>query len=115
MPASAFVEMAQDPKVLGNPLLKTQHLIAAASRWHKTSEDEITGYHQMRVTHQEYADKEMTVIKARANAHGKGTMWYRRVDGAWKFAGIEPDIRWTVNDHDEIFEEGRETFGEKKM
>ncbi|KAI1493825.1 hypothetical protein F5X96DRAFT_666412 [Biscogniauxia mediterranea] len=29
-----------------------------------------------------------------------------------KFAGIEPDIRWSEFDHDMIFEEGEETFKE---
>ena len=39
-------------------------------------------------------------------------MWYRKVDGVWKFAGIEPDIRWSKYDHDKIFQEGEEKFRE---
>jgi scytalone dehydratase len=30
------------------------------------------------------------------------------VEGVWKFAGVEPDIRWSEYDHDKIFEHGRE-------
>ncbi|KAL9610588.1 MAG: hypothetical protein Q9167_004714 [Letrouitia subvulpina] len=113
MPADDFVGMALDPKVLGNPRLKTQHF-AGATKWVKTSETEITGYHQMRVAHQKYGDEKMTEVVAKAHAHGKGTMWYRKVDGVWKFAGIEPDIRWSEGDHDKIFHEGEEKFGEQR-
>ena len=47
----------------------------------------------MRVAHQKYADDEPTEVAVKGHAHGKGTIWYRRVDNIWKFAGIEPDIR----------------------
>lgn len=113
MPAAAFVTMALDPSVLGNPLLKTQHLVGGASKYEKTSECEITGYHQMRVAHQRYKDEGMKEVVAKANAHGMGTMWYKRVEGVWKFAGIEPGIRWSEFDHNEIFEEGEGKFGEE--
>lgn len=113
MPANDFVDMALDPKFIGNPRLKTQHLVGA-SKWLKTSEVEITGHHQMRVAHQKYADDRMSEVMVKGHAHGKGTVWYRKVDGLWKFAGIEPDIRWSEFDHDKIFEEGEEKFGEKE-
>lgn len=111
MPADDFVGMALDPKVLGNPRLKTQHLVGM-STWTKTSETGITGYHQMRVAHQKYADEKLTEVAIKGHAHGKGTIWYRKVDGVWKFAGIEPDIRWSEYDHDKIFHEGEEKFRE---
>ena len=113
MPAEQFIGMASSPKVLGDPRLKTMHLVGA-TKWVKTSETEITGYHQMRVAHQKYTDDTMTEVAAKGHAHGKGTMTYRRVDGIWKFAGIEPDIRWTEYNHDAIFEkEGEETRKEE--
>ena len=102
MPADAFVAMASDAKFLGNPQLKTQHLVGT-SKWTKTSETEITGCHQMRVAHQKYADEKMTEVAAKGHAHGKGTICYRMVEGVWKFAGVEPDIRWYEYDHDMIF------------
>ncbi|KAL8792416.1 MAG: hypothetical protein Q9195_005030 [Heterodermia aff. obscurata] len=113
MPADEFVGMASSPKVLGDPRLKTMHLVGV-TKWTKSSETEITGYHQMRVAHQKYADDEMKKVAAKGHAHGKGTMSYRKVDGVWKFAGIEPDIRWTEYNHDEIFEKEDGNAGEEK-
>ncbi|RYP41570.1 hypothetical protein DL767_000912 [Monosporascus sp. MG133] len=112
MPADAFLGMASDPKVLGNPRLKTQHLVGGASKWDKTSETEITGYHQMRVAHQKYKDSQLTEVDVKGHAHGMATIWYRKEDGVWKFAGIEPGIRWSEYDHDKIFADGEEKFGE---
>lgn len=112
MPADSFIGMALDPKVIGNPRLKTQHLVGV-SKWTKTGETEITGHHQMRVAHQKYADEKMTEVAVKGHAHGKATVWYSKVDGVWKFAGIEPDIRWSEYDHDKIFEDGEEKFGEE--
>jgi scytalone dehydratase len=103
MPAEEFIAMASDEKFLGNPLLKTQHFVGA-TKWEQTCETEITGYHQMRVAHQKYADVETKEVAVKGHAHGKGTMSYRKVDGVWKFAGIQPDIRWSEYDHDKIFE-----------
>lgn len=104
--------MASDPKVLGNARVKTQHFVGV-SRWIKTSDNEITGYHQMRVAHQKYADDLRTEVAVKGHAHGKGTVWYRKEDGNWKFAGICPDIRWSEYDHDKIFEEGEAKFREE--
>ncbi|KAH6843304.1 scytalone dehydratase [Chaetomium sp. MPI-CAGE-AT-0009] len=111
MPAEAFVAMASDPKVLGDPRLKTQHFVGV-SKWVKVSETEITGCHQMRVAHQKYADEKLTEVAARVNAHGRASIFYRKVDGVWKFAGIEPDIRWSSGNHDELFQDGEDKFGE---
>lgn len=111
MPASEFLGMASDPKVLGNPRLKTQHFVGT-TKWTQTGQDEIVGYHQMRVAHQKYADDELKEVAVKGHAHGKSTIWYRRVEGVWKFAGIEPDIRWSEYDHDKIFHDGEEKFGD---
>ena len=112
MPAEEFLGMASDPRVIGNPRVKTQHF-AGASKWVRTSDTEITGYHQMRVAHQKYEDKELTTVAVKGHTHGKATIWYRKVDGVWKFAGVEPDIRWSEYNADKIWEEGIEKFGEE--
>ena len=112
MPAEEYIQMASDPKVLGNQRLKTQHLVGVA-KWVQTGENEITGYNQMRVAHQKYTDETMTEVAVKGHGHGKATIWYQRVDGVWKFAGIEPDIRWSEYNHDKIFEEGEDKFNEK--
>jgi scytalone dehydratase len=103
MPANQFLGMASDAKFLGNQRLKTQHFVGA-TKWEQTSNTEITGYHQFRVAHQKYADDQLTEVAVKGHAHGKGTIWYRKIDGVWKFAGIQPDIRWSEYDHDKLWE-----------
>lgn len=102
MPAEQFLGMASGQNFLGNRRLKTQHFVGA-TKWVQTGEGEVTGYHQMRVAHQKYADDDLTEVALKGHAHGRSTIWYRRVDGVWKFAGIAPDIRWSEYDHDKIF------------
>jgi scytalone dehydratase len=74
MPADEYVAMASDPKVLGNPLLMTQHF-QGASKWEKVSDDEIIGYHQLRVPHQLYTDETRTTVKLKGHAHSSNTHW----------------------------------------
>jgi scytalone dehydratase len=107
MPAAEFIQMASDPKVLGNPLLKTQHFIGG-SKWEKVSDTEVIGYHQLRVPHQRYTDSSMKEVALKGHAHSTNKHWYKKVNGVWKFAGLSPDIRWGEFDFDKIFEEGRE-------
>lgn len=113
MPAEDFVKMASDPNVLGDPLLKTQHFIGG-TKWEKTSDDEITGYHQLRVPHQKYTDESMKHVAVKGHAHSYNTHWYKKVDGVWKFAGLSPDIRWFEYDFDKVFAGGRDSFGDKE-
>jgi len=113
MPAEEFLKMASDPNVLGNPLLMTQHFIGG-SRWEKISDTEVTGYHQLRVPHQLYSDASRKTVVVKGHAHSHNTHWYRKVDGVWKFAGLCPNIRWTEDDFDKVFEAGRESFGEQQ-
>ena len=114
MPAAEFVAMASAPNVLGSPLLKTQHFIGG-SRWEKVSDTEVIGYHQLRVPHQKYAGDGkggLGEVKVKGHAHSHNTHWYRKVDGVWKFAGLNPDIRWAEYDFDKVFEEGRNDLGD---
>ncbi|KAG6016150.1 hypothetical protein E4U54_002207 [Claviceps lovelessii] len=104
MPAHDFVRMISNPRFLGNPLIKTQHSVGA-SRWRQTGEETITGHHQMRVAHQKYAGAQRKEVILKGHGHGAATTWYRKVDGEWKFAGIEPEIRWAEFDLDKMFEE----------
>ncbi|KAJ2898570.1 conidial pigment biosynthesis scytalone dehydratase Arp1 [Zalerion maritima] len=110
MPAAEFLAMISDKKVLGNPVLRTQHFIGG-TRFEKTSEDEIVGYHQLRVPHQVYTDETLKEVKVKGHAHSTNTHWYRRVGGVWKFAGLAPEIRWFEYDFDKVFAEGRDEFG----
>ncbi|KAL8784973.1 MAG: hypothetical protein Q9213_003634 [Squamulea squamosa] len=113
MPADEYIAMASSPSVLGDPLLKTQHFIGA-SKWEKVSEDEVLGWHQMRVPHQRYVDEGMKEVKVKGHAHGTNQHWYRKVEGAWKFAGLAPEIKWGEFEWDRVFEDGKERYGEKE-
>ncbi|TLS31371.1 hypothetical protein PpBr36_03433 [Pyricularia pennisetigena] len=111
MPAEEFVAMVSSEAVLGNPLLRTQHFIGG-TRWEKVSDDEVIGYHQLRVPHQKYKDASLKEVTMKGHAHSANTHWYKKIDGVWKFAGLRPDIRWGEYDFDRIFEDGRDVFGE---
>ncbi|KAJ9643299.1 Scytalone dehydratase [Knufia peltigerae] len=113
MPADDFIKMISDPKVLGDPLLMTQHF-CGASKWEKVSDTEIIGHHQLRVPHQKYTDASRTKVKVKGHAHSYNMHWYKKVDGVWKFAGLNPDIRWGEYDFDKVFAEGREELGEEE-
>ncbi|KND91126.1 Scytalone dehydratase [Tolypocladium ophioglossoides CBS 100239] len=104
IPAADFVQMASNPHFLGNTRIRTQHFIGGAKRWTKNSDTEIVGVHQMRVAHQKYEDDGLTRVALQGHAHGIATVLYRKVDGIWKWAGIEPNIRWSEFDYDKIFQ-----------
>jgi scytalone dehydratase len=111
MPLDEFVAMASNTRFLGNPLLKTQHFVGLGA-WQKVSENEIIGTHQLRVAHQRYTDASLRDVAVKGHAHGVGTIWYRLVEGEWKFAGVCPQIRWTEYNYDDVFAEGKSQFGE---
>lgn len=112
MPAEEFIAMISDKAVLGNPLLRTQHFIGG-SRWEKVSDTEVIGHHQLRVPHQVYTDATLSEVKVKGHAHSYNMHWYRKVEGVWKFAGLNPDIRWSEYDFEKVFADGRENFGEE--
>ncbi|RAK74425.1 Scytalone dehydratase [Aspergillus fijiensis CBS 313.89] len=112
MPRDEFIRMASDPRFLGNPRLRTQHLVGL-SAWEKTADDAIVGRHQLRVAHQRYTDETLAEVAVKGHAHGTATMWYARVEGEWRFAGVCPQINWTEFDYDQVFAEGKEHFGEE--
>jgi scytalone dehydratase len=109
MPAEQFVAMASDPKFLGNPLLKTQHFIGA-TRWEKISDSEMIGHHQVRVAHQKYDDISFKTVAVKGHSHGSGTIWYKKVAGVWKFAGVCPNVRWFEYNYDQVFTDSRDHF-----
>ena len=104
MPAEDFVNLASNEHFLGNERIKTQHLIGAG-KWVQTNDGEMLSYNQMRVAHQKYKDNEMNEVLYTGHAHGKATVHFRMIDGNWRFAGLEPDIRWSEGDYDKIFGE----------
>lgn len=117
LPSSEYLAMISSTHVLGDPLLRTQHFIGQ-SKWEKVSEEEVIGYHQMRVPHQRYTGDEkggLGETKLKGHAHGMNKHWYRKIEGSWKFAGLAPVIRWGEFEFDRIFESGREEHGEAEV
>ena len=110
MPADEYVAMASDAHVLGDPLLKTQHFIGA-SKWEKVSDIEVIGWHQLRVPHQRFTDETMKEVAVKGHAHGSNQHWYKKVDGAWRFAGLAVEIRWGEFEFDKVFISGEDKFG----
>ncbi|KAI1155016.1 Scytalone dehydratase-domain-containing protein [Nemania diffusa] len=110
MPADEFIAMVSNPAVLGDPLLMTQHFIGG-TKWQKISDDEVVGVHQLRVPHQRYTDASRTHVAVKGHAHSTNTHWYKKVDGVWKFAGLDPQIRWGEYDFDRVFADGRDEYG----
>lgn len=64
--------------------------------------------------HQKYTDASLTTVAFKGHAHSTNKHWYRKVDGAWKFAGLAPDIRWGEYDFDRVFSDGRDELGAKE-
>ncbi|AEO57327.1 hypothetical protein MYCTH_102118 [Thermothelomyces thermophilus ATCC 42464] len=114
MPAEEFIAMISDKSVLGNPLLRTQHFIGGASKWERVSDTEIIGHHQLRVPHQVYTDASLQNVEVKGHAHSHNTHYYRKVNGVWKFAGLEPEIQWFEYNFDKVFASGRDSYGEHK-
>ncbi|KAL5614501.1 hypothetical protein BROUX41_004604 [Berkeleyomyces rouxiae] len=112
MPAEEFIAMISDTKVLGDPLLRTQHFVGA-TRWERVSDTEVIGWHQLRVPHQRYTDASLTEVKIKGHAHSANKHWYKKIDGVWKFAGLSPDIRWGEYNFDQVFASGSEKFGDE--
>nr|POF02473.1 scytalone dehydratase [Quercus suber] len=102
MPADEFVQMASSTHFLGNPLLRTQHFIGLGI-WRKSKADEVVAELQLRVAHQKYKDDSMKEVFAKGHDHGTGTMWFKRIEGEWKFAGLRPNSRWAEFDMASIF------------
>lgn len=106
--------MVSSPDVLGDPLLMTQHFIGG-TKWERVSDDEIIGVHQLRVPHQRYTDASRSQVAVKGHAHSTNTHWYKKIDGVWKFAGLDPQIRWFEYDFDRVFADGREKFGDDEV
>lgn len=102
MPASEYILMMSDRGFLGDPLLKTQHLLGAVE-WEKVSDDYIIGHQQLRAGHLRFTDETHTVEKQRGHSHATNELYYRKVDGEWKFAGLKPEVRWNEYEFETIF------------
>lgn len=110
MPAEEFIILVSSRALLGDPLLVTQHVVAG-TRWELISPTDAVGYHQIYAPHLKYEDEAKTKVLLRGYAHGTNKHWYKKIDGVWKFAGLEPEVRWFEYDFDKIFVFARDLFG----
>jgi len=102
MPMSEFVEMMSSPKFLGDPLVRTQHLLGA-SKYERISESEVIGHHQIRAAHQRYTGPDRLTVENRGHGHSFIKHWYRKVDGVWKLSGLCPQVYWNEHNFEKIF------------
>ncbi|MCJ1478061.1 hypothetical protein MMC13_006736 [Lambiella insularis] len=102
MPAEEFVSMMSSPKFLGDPLVRTQHLMGA-SKYERVSDSEIIGHHQIRAAHQRYTGPDRLTVENRGHGHSFIMHWYRKVDGVWKLAGLCPKVYWNEHNFEKIF------------
>lgn len=61
LPKDEFVGMVSSAGFVGDPLVDTQHFIGG-SRFERTGEDSVTGYHQLRAAHQRYTGPDKKTI-----------------------------------------------------
>lgn len=102
LPADEFVGMVSSTHFLGNPLIRTQHLIGLGT-WDKTSADTIVAHLQLRVAHQKYTDETLGDVRLTANDHGTGVLTLKCIQGEWRFAGLIPRSRWSAGDVAKVF------------
>ena len=102
MSAADYMKMVTHPGFLGDPTIKTQHLLGQ-TWWEKVSETEVIGHHQLRAAHQVYSDADLVEVKLRGHSHATNEHYYRKVGGVWKFAGLKPNVRWNEMRFEEVF------------
>jgi scytalone dehydratase len=113
MSAAAYVAMMSSPSALGNPLVATQHILGLPS-FERTAKDEITGTLQARAHHLRFAsdgcgdangfDKGTgRKVLASATGHAMLKHFYKRTEGTWKFAGLQPTVLFNDGDLKALF------------
>ncbi|KAF9883868.1 hypothetical protein FE257_002711 [Aspergillus nanangensis] len=102
MPAEEYMQMICSPGFLGDPTIKTQHLVGA-TWWERVSDTEVIGHHQLRAAHQVYTGPDLQTVKLKGHSHATNVHYYRKINGAWKFAGLKPTVRWNEGQFDEVF------------
>lgn len=102
MSSRDFMTMVTSPDFLGDPCVKTQHLLGA-TRWEKISSTEVIGHHQLRAAHQVYTAPDLKEVKLRGHSYATNEHYYTKVDGVWKFAGLKPRVNWNEHEFEKVF------------
>lgn len=104
--------MMQNPLFLGDSNIDSQHLLAL-SKWEKISDTEIHSSHQSRAAHIRWNEGRKTVA-AKGHGHGVVKTIYKKVDGEWKWGGIETRVRFNEYEFEKVFLGAAGKFDEEK-
>ncbi|KAL3418615.1 scytalone dehydratase [Phlyctema vagabunda] len=102
MSKADFLQMVTDDDFLGDPCVKTQHLLGA-TKWERISDTQVIGHHQLRAAHQVYTAPDLKTVKLKGHSHATNEHYYTRIDGVWRFAGLKPTVRWNEYDFEKVF------------
>ena len=80
MLADDFIAMVSNDDFLGDPCVKTQHLIGA-TRWERVSEFEVVGRHQLRAANQVYKEPDLKTVTLQGHSHAINEHYYTKVNG----------------------------------
>ncbi|KAF2132460.1 NTF2-like protein [Dothidotthia symphoricarpi CBS 119687] len=101
MPAASFVEMMRDPLFLGDKHIDSQHMLAL-SKWEKISNTEIVSQHQSRAAHMRWNEGRET-IAAKGHGHGLVKMFYKKINGEWRWGGIATKVDFNEHEFENVF------------
>lgn len=102
MKAEEFTAMLSAPTHAGHPLVHAQHLLGGA-KYEKVSDSEIVAVHQIPAAHQRYVDIDRSIVAYQGHNHGTVKHRYKKNNGVWKLAGVQPESYWLEHDFDKIF------------
>ncbi|KAF2480449.1 Scytalone dehydratase, partial [Neohortaea acidophila] len=88
-----FAAIIADRKVIGDPRVKTQHLLGGGS-WSSPGDGTVQVWRQRRVAHQRYEAEDMAVVVNKGHGHGANQHTYRKIDGIWKIVGVNAKNGW---------------------
>jgi scytalone dehydratase len=94
--------MMSDPLFLGDELISSQHLIGA-TKWEKISDEEIISHHQSRAAHQRFEDVRRKDVAVKGHGHGTVTTFFKKIDGQWKWGGIQTKVIWNEFEFERVF------------
>ncbi|KAF2168628.1 hypothetical protein M409DRAFT_21373 [Zasmidium cellare ATCC 36951] len=97
----AYVETFPSPDMLGNPNVKTQHLLVASTVRQLSSTIAVAG-RQIRAMHVLYNPDTKKEI-ARSSGHGVLQFTYEKVEGVWKIAGLKASNDFFDNEMRGVF------------
>ena len=102
MSSESYVALVSSESVLGNPLIKTQHLLGSTS-WQRISDATTIGRHQIRAAHQRYGDGSLERVVAHGHTHGLNVFTYEEIQGKWKLRRLQALARWVEGDLRQVF------------